>query len=525
MKLIPVLFSWLCVCCGHLSAASAGPPAIVYILCDDLGYGDVKCLNPAGRIATPNIDRLAAAGMIFTDAHSSSAVCSPTRYGILTGRYNWRSRLKSGVLGGMSPPLIEDGRLTVPAFLKQHGYATAAIGKWHLGMQWARKPKTPAFGDDIEKGEDGWRVDFMMPIAKGPNSAGFDYYFGIAASLDMVPYTFIENDRVAVQPTVDKSFPLMAGRPGETTRRGPAAVNFEAAEVLPALTKKAVEYIGQHAAEARGAKPFFLYLPLNAPHTPIAPGPEWIGKSGLNPYADFVMEVDGTLGAVVDAVDRAGLAETTLLIFTSDNGCSPQANFAELHSKGHNPSAQFRGTKADIFDGGHRIPFIVRWPSRVKAGTKTDQLICLTDLFATCAAILGRKLADNAAEDSVSLLPALEGRDDKPLREAVVHHSINGSFAIRQGRWKLSLCPDSGGWSEPKPGSKASQNLPPVQLYDLATDIGETKNVQADRPEVVARLQKLLEKYAADGRSTPGAPQQNTTPVAITRPANTDAAK
>ena len=445
-----VLLAWL------LSpAAFSAPPNIVYVLCDDLGYGDVKCLNAGGKIATPHCDRLAAEGMIFTDAHSSSAVCTPTRYGILTGRYNWRSRLKSGVLGGMSPPLIEAGRLTVPSFLRQHGYHTAAVGKWHLGMNWPLKPDARPFDDKIENGADGWRVDFSKPIANGPNSVGFDYFFGIAASLDMVPYTFIENDRVTALPTVDKAFPMMAGRAGKDTRKGPAAAEFEAVKVLPTLTKKAVEIIGERAAAAREGKPFFLYLALNAPHTAIAPGAEWEGKSGLNPYADFVMQVDATLGAVLAALEKGGLAENTLVIFTSDNGCSPEAKFDELLAKGHNPSDRFRGTKADIFDGGHRIPFIVRWPARVKAGQTSDQLICLTDLFATCAEILGEKLPGTAAEDSVSILPALLGEDTAPLREAIVHHSINGSFAIRQGNWKLELCADSGGWSAPRPGTPA----------------------------------------------------------------------
>ena len=497
--------------------AKRSAPNIVYLLCDDLGYGDVKCLNPDGKIATPNMDRLAAAGMIFTDAHSSSSVCSPTRYGILTGRYNWRSRLKSGVLGGMSPRLIEPGRLTVPAFLKQRGYHTACIGKWHLGMDWTLKAGAETFDDSIEKGEAGWRVDFTRPIRNGPNQVGFDYYFGISASLDMVPYTFIEDDRVTAIPTVDKAFPMMLGRSGGMTRKGPAAANFEATDVLPTLTQKAVDYIDQRAAGARAGKPFFLYLALSAPHTPIAPTPEWLGRSGLNPYGDFVMEVDWTVGQVLAALDKNSLAGSTIVIVTSDNGCSPEAKFDELTAKGHNPSYHFRGYKADIFDGGHRIPFIVRWPGRVKARTTSDQLICLTDLFATCADILGAKLPDNAAEDSVSILPALEGRDNSPLREAVVHHSINGSFAVRQKAWKLELCPDSGGWSAPRPGSEPARDLPPIQLYDLATDVGERTNPQDRHPEMVQRLEKLLERYVADGRSTPGARQTNTASVAIYR--------
>lgn len=515
-----LLFAMLSAMTSLQSALQAAPakPNIVYVLADDLGYGDVKCLNPDSKIPTPHFDRLAAGGMKFTDAHSSSAVCTPTRYAILTGRYNWRSRLKNGVLGGMSPPLIEANRLTVAQFLKNNGYHTACIGKWHLGFEWARKPATKTFTDGIETGVQGWNVDFAQPIKRGPNVYGFDYYFGIAGSLDMVPYTFIENDRVTALPTKDNAFPMMAGR-NEThnTRKGPAAPDFEAINVLPTLTAKAVDYIHQRAPEAKQGKPFFLYLPLNSPHTPIVPTAEWKNKSGLNPYGDFVMQTDAALGAVLDALEKNGLAENTLVVMTSDNGCSPEAQYPELTEKGHNPSYIFRGTKADIFEGGHRIPFIARWPGHIKPNTSSDQLICLSDLFATCAEILGAHLPDNAGEDSVSILPILEGRAEKPVREAIVHHSINGSFSIRQSNWKLELCADSGGWSAPRPDTPAAKDLPPLQLYDMTNDIGEKNNVQAEHPEIVARLTKLLEKYVADGRSTPGAPQANTTPVHIWR--------
>ncbi len=485
----------------------AAKPNIVFVLCDDLGYGDVSSLNRQGKIPTPNIDALAHDGMIFTDAHGSSAVCSPTRYAILTGRYNWRTRLQSGVLGGISPHLIDPSRLTVASLLRKHGYATACIGKWHLGMDWPKKESDFKPNDNIEKGSDGWKVDFSKPITNGPNAVGFDYYFGISASLDMVPYTFIENDRVTVQPTVDKKFPMMLGREGGTTRNGPAAAEFEAGDVLPTLTRKAVEYVG---SKAKSGSPFFLYLPLNAPHTPIAPTKEWQGKSGLNPYADFVMQTDACIGEVIEAVRKNGLAENTLFIVTSDNGCSPQAKFPELLAKGHNPSYVFRGTKADIWDGGHHIPFVARWPGKVKAESRSDALVCLGDLLATCAEIVGEKLPDNAGEDSVSFLPALTGNlDSKRLRESIVHHSVSGRFAIREKKWKLELCPGSGGWSDPKDIPAAKQGLPSIQLYDLAEDIEEKKNVQSEHPDVVARLTKLLEKQVADGRSTPGAPQPN----------------
>ena len=464
-------------------AENRSVPNIVLILADDLGYGDVRCLNPQGKIATPNIDRLAAEGMRFTDAHSGSAVCTPTRYGILTGRYCWRSHLQSGVLLGFSPPLIATERLTAPALLKQHGYATACIGKWHLGLAFAG-------------GSDAKGPDLTKPIRHGPTTRGFDYFFGISASLDMPPFAFIENDHFTEMPSVEKTW----------IRKGPAAAGFEAVDVLPALVRKAVEYV---AARGADKKAFFLYLPLTSPHTPIVPTRDWQGRSGLNAYGDFVMQTDAGVGEILTALDKHGLTDNTLVVMTSDNGCSPAANTAELEGKGHYPSGHFRGYKADIFDGGHRIPFVARWPAKIKAGAASDQLICLTDLMATCAEIVGAKLPDNAGEDSVSILPVLLGQASKPVREAVVHHSINGSFAIRQGQWKLELCPDSGGWSPPKPGSAEAKRLPPVQLYDMSRDAAERSNVGKEHPEIVARLVKLLEKYVADGRSTPGAPQPN----------------
>jgi arylsulfatase A-like enzyme len=512
------LFCLAFLMAAGISQAAQTKPNIVFILADDLGYGDVQCLNPQGKIPTPCLDKLARQGLVFTDAHSSSAVCSPTRYSLLTGRYNWRSRLKSGVLGGMSPRLIEPGRTTVASFLQQQGYYTGCIGKWHLGMDWTLKSAQSGFKDNIEKGQDGWRVDFSRPIVNGPNSVGFNYYFGISASLDMVPYTFIENNRVIVQPSEDKAFPMMMGRPKSSTRKGPGAAGFEAVEVLPTLTSQALEFIRRQSIAAKSGRPFFLYLPLASPHTPIAPSPAWRGRSGLNPYADFVMETDAAVGSVLEALEREGLAGNTLVFFSSDNGCSPEAKYPELLPKGHNPSYRFRGTKADIFEGGHRVPFLVRWPGHIKPGSTSSQTICLMDLFATCAEILGVKLPDNAAEDSVSILPALEGRDHQPLREALVHHSINGSFAIRQGEWKLELCPDSGGWSAPTPGSQAAQGLPPVQLYNLNADLAEQRNLQAEHPDKVASLRRLLEKYVEDGRSTPGAPQSNTGTVNIRKP-------
>lgn len=471
-------------------------PNIVYILADDLGYGDVSCLNTDSKIQTPNIDSIAKGGMIFTDAHSGSAVCTPTRYGILTGRYCWRSRLKSGVLMGYSPHLIEQGRTTVASMLKNLGYHTGCIGKWHLGWNWAKKSDKP---------ED---VDYSKPITFGPNSNGFDYSFCIPASLDMAPYVYVENNRVTAPP--DRVTDAVGGK--KYSRKGPIGADCELIDVLPKLTEKSVGYIDRRGEDD---KPFFLYFPLTAPHTPILPTKEFHGKSKTNEYGDFVLQVDWTVGQVLKALKRNGLEDNTLVIFTSDNGCSPQADFTELEGFGHDPSYVFRGHKADIFEGGHRIPFIVQWPERVNAGSVCDDVVCLTDLMATAAEITGYDLPDNAAEDSVSILPDLLGTASGPVREATVHHSINGSFSIRQGKWKLELCPGSGGWSQPKPKSEEAKKLPSVQLYDLSSDIGETKNLQAEHPEIVKRLTKLLEDHVDRGRSTPGKRQQNNGKVNI----------
>jgi len=489
-------------------AHAADKPNIIYILADDLGYGDVQCLNPEGKIPTPHMDRIAREGMIFTDAHSSSSVCTPTRYGVLTGRYNWRTHLQRGVLGGYSLPLIDSDRMTVAELLQRNGYATACIGKWHLGMKWPLKGG--GFADDSGNFGRGYAkamdVDYTAPIQDGPNDRGFDYYFGISASLDMPPYLFIRNRKATEVPTRTAS---LWGR-----REGAVGESFRLVDVLPRLTEEAVGFIDKHADDAKQGKPFFIYMPLNSPHTPIVPTEKWAGRSKINDYADFVMQSDWTVGQILEALDRNGLAENTLVIFTSDNGCSPQANFGQLAKHGHDPSQILRGHKADIYEGGHRMPFLVRWPAKVKAGSQRDQTICLTDLMATCADIIDAKLPDDAGVDSVSFLPAMVSDTNEPLRDATVHHSINGSFAIRQGKWKLNLCPGSGGWSAPRPG-KATKGMYPVQLFDLSKDISEKHNVAEDHPDVVRRLTALLQQQVDQGRSTPGPKQENDAAIDI----------
>jgi len=492
-------------------------PNIVVVLADDLGYGDPACYNPAGRIATPVLDRLAAEGMRFTDAHTTSSVCTPTRYGLLTGRYNWRSRLQRGVLGGLSPRLIEPGRDTVASILRRQCYHTACIGKWHLGMDWVVKPGESVSPLAVESREQVFAVDYGQPITNGPDAVGFDYFWGIAASLDMVPYTYIENDRVTALPTDDRDFPMVADRETGRCRQGPAAPGFEPERVLPDTVAKCADYIRSRAAAARAGRPFFLYVPLTAPHTPILPTPDWQGRSQLNAYGDFVMQTDAAIGEILAALDEHGLTDDTLVIVTSDNGCSPQADFPALAQAGHDPSGGLRGHKADIYEGGHRVPFLVRWPGRVQPGSTTDHLASTVDILATCVAAAGSDVPPEAGEDSVSLLPTLVGATDPP-RTSLAMHSINGSFAVREGRWKLCLCPGSGGWSPPRPGrGQDDAGLPPVQLFDLEADRAETTNLEAEHPEVVARLTALLEGWVAEGRSTPGPRRNNTVPVEIPR--------
>ena len=473
-------------------------PNIVYIFADDMGYGDVSCLNEHSAFKTPHLDRLAAQGMRCTDAHSSSAVCTPSRYSVLTGRYNWRSTLKSGVTGGYSQPILEKGRLTVASMLKEQGYRTACVGKWHLGLAWPLKG-----GGMASTYQDEDQVDFAAPITDGPPDHGFDSYYGISASLDMPPYVYIQDDKATTVPTQH----MEAKSDKEYMRAGLIGDDFVPEAVLTTLTTKVEGLIESYAQDD---DPFFIYFPLPAPHTPIFPTDAFLGKSGTNEYGDFCLLVDDTVGRVMTALEKHGLRDDTIVIFTADNGCSPMADFEELATFNHNPSYHFRGHKADIYEGGHRIPFIIRWPGTIEAGGQSNQTFCLTDLTATMAEITGYELPETAAEDSVSNLPIWSGTVTTPVREATVHHSIDGSFSIRKGDWKLEMCPGSGGWSYPRSNPDECQGLPRIQLYNLAADIGEQQNLQDKHPDVVAELKALLSDYVKNGRSTPGAPQPNT---------------
>lgn len=491
-------------------ADAADKPNIIIILADDQGFGDVSALNPDSKIPTPHIDRIATEGIIFSDGHSSSSVCTPTRYSLLTGRYHWRTRLQKGVLGGYSKPLIAPDRLTIAGLLRDHGYYTACVGKWHLGFDWQLKEGGVADdkGDFSGGFEDGWQVDYAAPIQNGPVDVGFDTFFGISASLDMPPYVYIQ-DRLATEiPSVEKAF----------HRPGPAGANFEAVDVLPDITDKTVAIIRERAEASKEGKPFFLYFPLNSPHTPIVPPEEWIGKSGINLYADFTMQTDHCVGQVLAALDETGIAENTLIIFTTDNGCSPQANFPELEAAGHKASYIYRGHKADIYEGGHRVPFVARWPQVVAPGSRSDAIISQVDLLATAAEIAGAQVPEDQGEDSVSFLPLLENAAAEAPRNTVITQSINGSFAIRDGNWKLALCPGSGGWSEPRPGRDDMSDLPPVQLFDLAADPGEQSNLATKHPERVEKMSATLQRMIEEGRTTPGPALKNDVPVEMIKP-------
>lgn len=490
-------------CLGLLmmEVASAASPNIVYILADDMGYGDPAYAG--GKIPTPHLDRLAKEGMQFSDAHTSSAVCTPTRYGILTGRYNWRSPLKQSVLWGYSEPLIPESRMTVANLLQDAGYSCSVVGKWHLGLGWEK------LDEPSKRKGAGWDIDYTTKVSGGPTALGFTEDFLFPASLDMPPYVYLRNDVPVGIPTVTKSFK-------QPNRPGPATEDFEAENVLTDLAREAREFIGREAAKKGHA--FFLYMPLTSPHTPLVPTEKWRGKSGMGDYADFMMETDWVVGEVLAELDARGIAGETLVIFTSDNGCAPMVGIPELADKGHKVNGPLRGHKADIFEGGHRVPFLVRWPGTVKPGSNCAATVCTTDLFATAAEIAGKDLPADAAEDSFSMLPLLKGEDGF-ARPYTIHHSINGSFAIRQGKWKLSLCPGSGGWSDPKPG-KATQGMYPVQLYDMEADLGETNNLAEKETGKVKEMADLLAKAIRDGRSNPGPKQENdgwpgTTPAEV----------
>ncbi len=506
-------------------------PNVIIILADDLGFGDVSCFNPESKIRTENIDRLANEGMRFTDSHGTSSVCSPSRYGLLTGRYNWRSRLKSFVLPGDSQALIEYDRKTLAHMFKENGYNTAVVGKWHLGLDWQlidewdfkkynldeKKYEIPniCMGRDgifdITKGwfePNGIDIDYSKPITFGPNQLGFDYFFGTAASLDQPPFVYIENDRALADPnmiTGEHNLDRTGASQQQMWEIGPIAPNFKHQNVCRDMQAKVLELIEKFTEKEQ---PFFIYYPTHTVHGPIIPDEEYKGKSGIGLYGDFGLQLDDYVGQVMNKLKEKGIFDDTVVIFSSDNGASGVANFPGLIKQGHNPSYHFRGAKFDIFEGGQRVATIVSYPRVIKAGSVCDQLVCHSDFYRTFSELIGVQLDDNEAEDSISNLSLWQG-NNTPVRKDVVLSSANGAFAIRKDYWKLIFVEDNGADVNTMLAKPSEGKFNPYQLYNLKDDIEEKNNIIEKHPEIVAELQATLEDYIRNGRSTPGEPQAN----------------
>ncbi len=460
---------------GALHAADR--PNVVVILADDLGSGDVSCYHAQSKIKTPHLDALAGDGVRFTDGHSNSSVCTPTRYGLLTGRYAWRSRLKRGVLNGYSKALIEEGRPTVASLLQQKGYATACIGKWHLGM-------------DFHKEDGKW--DYTARIKRSPVSNGFDYFMGISASLDFPPYVLIENDGFAQQP--DEKQKAWPG-PLDYLRSGDKSKDFKHVDYLPQMARQSVDWMEK---QVKAEKPFFLYMPLPSPHKPVLPSVEFKGKSGIGDYGDYVVETDWAVGQVVDFLKKSKQYENTLIIFTSDNASFAIPEKYEVVQTGHKPNMHFRGQKTDIYEGGHRVPYIMKGrKGEAQQSVVSEQTICTTDVMATVCGFLNIEVPLSAGEDSYNFMPVLAGKqtEEKQVRPATVHHSVSGMFSIRKGKWKLVLGKGSGG------RTKVPANDPELQLFDMSKDVSETTNLYLKQPKVVNELKALLDTYKESGRS------------------------
>ncbi len=504
-------------CGGSLASGATNParPNIVVILADDLGYGDLGCYNPQSKIPTPHLDALAKEGMRLTDAHAAAAICTPSRYGLLTGRYPWRPHGSGGSPGAKAPagvtnvapwgpPVFGADRLTVPGFLRSRGYTTACIGKWHLGWEWpTRDGQPPRTGPDNRS-----NVDFGRPIGGGPTTRGFDTYFGTDVP-NYPPYCFIENDRTLGIPDVPTST--------EFETPGPKLAGWSQSEILPELTRRAVRYVEEAAGRGR---PFFLYFPLTSPHHPVVPTAEFRGRSQAGDYGDFVVQTDWSVGQVLAAVDRAGVARDTLLIFTSDNGpeitrlnnlgtknVMPVGAYDRVRQYGHASMGPWRGIKYEAWEGGHRVPFLARWPGRIPAGTTSTELLCLTDLLATCAAIVGGALPRNAGEDSFDALPLLLG--GKSRRDAVVTKSAGAALAVRRGPWVWIDAPagsrqEPAWWRELR-GYKADSH--PGQLYDLSHDPSQRHNQFATKPEIVQELRAFVRQLEQEGRHAPAPPR------------------
>ena len=485
-------------------------PNIVFILADDLGYGDVGCYNPEAKAPTPNIDRLAREGMRFTDAHSPSTVCTPTRYSLLTGRMAFRNGMKGVFTGAGGPCLIKEDRLTIAGMLRDQGYTTAMFGKWHIGLTFYDKDGKPITKNGLEAVK---RIDYSQPITGGPIDRGFDQFFGTACcpTTDWL-YAYIDGDKIPMPPTriVDRK-PLPKHPYSRDNRPGMIAPGFDLEEVDMVFLQKSLEFLESHKQKSPD-KPFFLFHSAQAVHLPSFAGRAFKGKTKAGPHGDFIFELDYIVGRLMSKLDQLGYGENTLVIFSSDNGPEVPTAIDMRKTHKHDGARPWRGVKRDQWEGGHRVPFIARWPKNIKDGSTSKQTICLTDVIATCAALTGAKIPSNAAEDSYNILPALLGQvGDKPIREYTLHQTIKLDLAIRHGNWKYLDHRGSGGNNYGREGEWGMKQyaLPerapdaPGQLYDLAKDPGETNNLYNDHPEIVKALKEKLDEYKSSGRSAP----------------------
>jgi len=498
-------------------------PNLVLILADDLGYGDLGCYNPQSKIPTANLDRLAAQGLRFTDAHSPSTVCTPSRYSIMTGRMCFRTGFRGVFTGVGGPSLIEADRWTLPQMLQSKGYATACVGKWHIGMTFLTKDGTPAYAASVQATRSGdWReggpelervrlVDFTKPIPDGPIHRGFDYFFGTACcpTTDWL-YAYIEQDRIPVPPTMQLDRGPLPKHPyADDNRRGLIAPGYDLENVDLVFLDKSRAWLEQHVRE-HPAQPFFLFHSMQAVHLPSFPADPFKGKTGAGPHGDFLFEMDSIVGELMKTLQRLGVADDTVVVFTSDNGPEVTTTVRMRADHGHDPARPWRGMKRDDWEGGHRVPLLVRWPGRIKPGTTSSQLTSLTDLMATCAALVGAELPAGCAEDSFNMLPVWLGdQGDEPVRPYQLQQTISFAMSIRQGRWKLLDHRGSGGNNYERHVDLRQYALPelapaaPGQLYDLDTDPGETRNQYFERQEVVTKLKRLLDGARSSGRSAP----------------------
>ena len=470
-------------------------PNIVILYADDLGYGDVGCYNEHSKIPTPHLDQLARQGMRFTDGHSSSGICTPSRYALLTGRHHWRKF--HDIVWAFGPSVFDDARLTMPEMLQRRGYRTACIGKWHLGWDWSGAKKEGA-KQQKGKGFAADQFDWSQPVPDGPLAHGFDYYFGDDVP-NFPPYTWIENDHVVTAPTV----PYVANpKPPEGShegRPGPMAEGWQLDAVMPELTRRAVSYVhGQKDAD----QPFFLYVPFTSPHAPIVPASSHVGSSEAGPYGDFVAQTDATVGAVLQALEDAGLADDTLVVFTSDNGPEHYA-YERMRKFDHNSPGGLRGLKRDVWEGGHRVPMIVRWPDVVEANQTSDALVGQVDLMATMASLVGFELPQDQAEDSFNLMPLWLDEVDR-VRDFLVHNTFAKKWGIRRGKWLLIDHQDGTHTRVPKwLRERYPANDQDVMLCDLEKDLEQKVNLAGQHPDVVAELRALLKDVRERGHSAP----------------------